>query len=157
MSLRTTAIAVALAASALPGCGGRSALSQDQYTAQINAARSALVKAFDSLGPAMSNPQSGTALSAKLNAGAKALRETAAKLDAITPPAGVERANKDLAAGLDAMGDAYDRAAIAARSGTITEVLPKLQAITTSNGVDTVRKAIAAIKAKGYRISSAGG
>lgn len=154
MFARRTAVVTALAALIFAGCGGSSALSKDEYTKKINATGKSLSQSFTDLGPAMTNAKDTSKLSATLESGAKALRDQAKQLDGITPPEEVKQANKDLVAGLNAMGDSFDQAAKAAKSGTLTAILPKLQAITTSKGVDLVRKAITAIKAKGYKIDS---
>lgn len=157
MPARRPFLAAALAALLLSGCGGGGALSKDDYTKKIDAAGQALARSFADLGPALSNAQDQTKLSATLGAGAKALLEQGAKLGALHPPDDVAQANKQLADGLTKMGDTYNEVAKSIQSGSITQALPKLQAITTSQGVDLVRKALIAIKAKGYKVSTPGG
>ena len=156
MSARKTAVVSAIAALLLAGCGGGGTLSKDDYTKKIDAAGQALARSFADLGPALSSAQDQSKLSATLAAGAKALREQGAKLAALQPPEDIAQANKQLADGLTKMGDSYDQVAKSIQSGTISQALPKLQAITTSEGLDLVRKALTTIKAKGYKVSTPG-
>lgn len=156
MPARRPLLVAALAALLLSGCGSDGPLSKDDYTEEIDAAGRALARSFAVIGPALSNAQDTGKLSATLSAGGKALRDQGARLAALRPPEDVVQANKQFADGLAKMGDSYDEVAKSVRSGSVTQALPRLQAITTSEGVDLVRKALTAIKAKGYKISTPG-
>jgi len=156
MPARRSLLAAALATLALAGCGGGGPLSKDDYNKKIDAAGQALARSFAGLGPALSNAQDQTKLSEKLSAAGEALREQGTKLGTLEPPEDIAQANRQLADGLTKMGDSYDQVAKSIQSGTISQALPKLQAITTSEGLDLVRKALTTIKAKGYKVSTPG-
>jgi len=156
---RTLALLAALVALVLVGCGGGdqpAQLSKDQYIKELNAAGKALSTSFGSLGQGIGNTKDTAALGSKFSDASKVLRDASKKIGDINPPDNAKDANKKLADGLNAMADSFDAIGKETKgsSSDPTKLLPKINALTSSKGIQQVTAAINDLKAKGYNVSN---
>ena len=154
MVTRTLALLAALVALVLVGCGGGDQLSKDEYIKELNAAGKALSTSFGSLGQGIGNTKDTAALGSKFNEAAKVLRDASKKIADINPPDNAKDANKKLADGLNTMADSFEAIGKEAKGSDPTKLLPKINGLTTSDGIKQVTTAINDLKAKGYAVSN---
>ncbi len=156
MVTRTLALLAALVALILVGCGGGDQLSKDEYIKELNAAGKALSTSFGSLGQGIGNTKDTAALGAKFDDAAKVLRDASKKIADINPPDDAKDANKKLADGLNAMADSFEEIGKETKGSSTdpTKLLPKINALTTTEGIKQVTAAINDLKAKGYNVSN---
>ena len=156
MVTRTLALLSALVALVLVGCGGGDQLSKDEYIKELNAAGKALSTSFGSLGQGISNTKDTSALGAKFEEAGKVLRDASTKIADISPPDAAKDANKKLADGLNAMADSFEAVAKESKNskGNPASLLPKINGLTSSDGIKQVTEAINDLKAKGYNVAS---
>ena len=80
----------------------------------------------------------------------------AQKIADINPPDDAKDANKKLADGLNAMADSFEEIGKETKGSSTdpTKLLPKINALTTTEGIKQVTAAINDLKAKGYNVSN---
>lgn len=156
MVTRTLALLAALVALVLVGCGGGDQLSKDEYIKELNSAGKALSTSFGSLGEGIGNTKDTATLGAKFADASKVLRDASKKIADINPPDDAKDANKKLADGLNAMADSFEAVSKETKGGASnpTALLPKINALTSSDGIKQVTEAINDLKSKGYNVSN---
>jgi hypothetical protein len=166
--------AVALGLVAAAGCGGGdggSALSKDEYQAEVVAAGEQVAAQFEriateaqsisgaGIGSLDDASQAFTDLAAVVTTGEEELRGFAAKLDSLTPPDDAASANDKLVDGFTQLADDFGSLATALEGGEISEVLQlgkELEAITDSEAGTTIQSAIDELEQAGYEFETAG-
>jgi hypothetical protein len=156
MLKRTVALLAALVAVVLVGCGGSDQLSKDEYLKELNAAGKALNTSFTSLGEGIGSTKDTAALGAKFTDAGKVLRDASKQIGDIKPPEDAKAANDKLAEGLSKMADSFEEVGKETKGAgnDAAGLLPKINALTTSDGIKLVTEAINDLKAKGYNVSN---
>lgn len=153
MLSRTLALLAAVAALVLVGCGG-SQLSKDEYIKELNSVGKVLNTSFSSIGEGIGNTKDTKVLGDKFTEAGKVLRDASKRVADLSPPDDAKSANAKLADGLGKMATAFDDVAKAAKDSgdNPTALLPKVTALTNSDGIKMVNDAITELSGKGYNV-----
>jgi len=140
------------------GCGGSDndkATSKQDYGKQLAAAGQTLQKTFADIGDATGSTTSSKQIGDRLDKGASALDDAAAKFGAITPPAEAKSAHQKLVDGLKELAGVFRKGADAARKNDTATLTKALQGLASSDGVKKITQAQEELKAKGITVTTA--
>lgn len=160
--------AVALGIAAAAGCGGDrggSALSKEEYQAEVVAAGEQIASQFEEIATeaqSLSTADIGSLddaselfgdLAAVVATGEDELRGFADKLAALEPPDDAPAANDKLVDGFTQLADDFGALGTALEDGEISEITQlgeQLESITSSEAGETIQSAIDELEASGY-------
>jgi hypothetical protein len=138
------------------GCGGDdnggSATSKDDYGKQLAAAGQTLQKTFSDIADQTGSSTSSAQIADRLDKGAQALDDAAAKFADIQPPADVKDAHQKFVDGFKELADVFRKGADAARKNDTTTLTKALQGLTTSDGVKKITEAQRELEQKGVTV-----
>ena len=136
------------------GGGGGGQVSKQEYGKQLAAAGETLQKTFASISDQTSGETSAKEVGQRLGEGAKALDQTVAKFQAITPPAAVKPAHDKLVAGLGELADIFRKGATAATKNDTASLTKALQGLASSDGVKKITEAQQELKKAGVTLTT---
>jgi hypothetical protein len=138
------------------GCGGDDngggATSKDDYGKQLAAAGQTLQKTFSDIADQTGSSTSSAQIADRLDKGAQALDDAAAKFADIEPPADVKDAHQKFVDGFKELADVFRKGADAARKNDTTTLTKALQGLTTSDGVKKITEAQRELEQKGVTV-----
>jgi hypothetical protein len=137
------------------GCGGddnSQATSKGDYGKQLAAAGQTLQKTFSDIADQTGSSTSSAQIADRLDKGAQALDDAAAKFADITPPDEVKDAHQKFVDGFKELADVFRKGADAARKNDTTTLTKALQGLTTSDGVKKITEAQQQLEAKGVTV-----
>ena len=152
---RTVLLLFALLALVATGCGGNDnggATTKDDYGKQLAAAGQTLQKTFSDIADQTGSSTSSAQIADRLDKGAQALDDAAAKFAAIDPPSDVESAHQKFVDGFKELADVFRQGADAARKNDTTTLTKALQGLTTSDGVKKITEAQRELEQKGVTV-----
>src|SRR4051794_35575777 len=155
--LLVLAVILALVAA---GCGGGGddgapgASSKQDYGKQPAPARPTLQKTFADIADETGSSTSSKQIGDRLDKGATALDDAAAKFDRITPPASAQAAHQKLVDGLEELADVFRKGADAARKNDTATLTKTLQGLATSDGVKKIAEAQEELKRQGIAVTT---
>ena len=144
-----------LLALAATGCGGDDnggATSKDDSGKQLAAAGQTLQKTFADIADQTGTSTSTAQIADRLDKGAQALDDAAAKFAGIEPPADVKDAHQKFVDGFKELADVFRRGADAARKNDTTTLTKALQGLTSSDGVKKITEAQKELEQKGVTV-----
>jgi hypothetical protein len=138
------------------GCGsddnGSGGTSKDDYGKQLAAAGQTLQKTFADIADQTGSSTSSAQIADRLDKGAQALDDAAAKFADITPPADVKNAHQKFVDGFKELADVFHKGADAARKNDTTTLTKALQGLTTSDGVKKITEAQRELEQRGVTV-----
>jgi hypothetical protein len=132
--------------------GGGGATSKDDYGKQLAAAGQTLQKTFSDIADQTGSSTSSAQIADRLDKGAQALDDAAAKFADIDPPADVEDAHQKFVDGFKELADVFRKGADAARKNDTSTLTKALQGLTTSDGVKKITEAQQELEQKGVTV-----
>jgi hypothetical protein len=143
------------------GCGGGNGggksggerMSKSEYEARIQHDGKEIRDVFK---PLSTPPSSLDALASAIKKGQNKLRDVAADLDGVTPPANVEHDNDVLVSGLRKLADQLEPLRQGAAKGDVRAVQKAVNEIQGSQSLKGAQEATADMKKKGYKIGALG-
>jgi hypothetical protein len=148
------AMIVALVAAGCGGNGGSSTSSREDYGQQLALAGQTLQKTFGDIADQAGSSTSSKQIGDRLDKGAAALDDAAAKFAKIDPPDDAKAANQKFVEGFKELADVFRKAADAARTNDATSLAKALQGLTTSDGVKKITEAQAELKKQGITVTT---
>ena len=140
------------------GCGGGGddkSSSKSDYGKELAAAGQTLQKTFADIGDATGASTSSKQIGDRLDKGATALDDAAAKFGAIDPPAEAKGAHQKLVDGLKELAGVFRKGADAARKNDTATLTKALQGLATSDGVKKITEAQKELKDAGITVTTA--
>jgi hypothetical protein len=151
-------VVAVLAVVFIAGCGGDDgggkASAKQVYAQQLADAGKPLQETFSDADQAGGNVSSAQIIG-HLDEQATTVEDTVKKMEAITPPAGLESTHRKLVAGLRQLAGSFRKGAEAARRKDTKSLATALRTLPTSTGVKKLTEASAELKQQGVTVTTA--